>query len=209
MSVVNGIVGDLRLGRRDARDERRLAGVGKADEPDVGEQLQLQPKLSLLARLARLRLARRAIGRRREVRVAEAAASALGDEHALADVGQIGELRRATSGMLRIAHEDERADRHGDLEVVAVAPGLERALAAAAALGVELRGEAEVNERVAVRIGDEIDRAALAAVAAIGTAARDELLAAEAERAAAAVAGLDVDVDFVDEHRVRIRTRIR
>ena len=57
-----------------------------------------------------------------------------------------------------------------------------------------------MNERIAVRIGDEVDRAALAAVAAIRTAARNELLAPEAESAATAVAGFDVDVDFVDEH---------
>ena len=54
-----------------------------------------------------------------------------------------------------------------------------------------------------MRVGDEIDGAAGAAVAAVGSAARDELLAAEAQRAAAAVAGLDVDVDFVDEHVMR------
>ena len=35
------IVGDLRLGRRDRGDERGLAGVRKADDRDVGEELQL------------------------------------------------------------------------------------------------------------------------------------------------------------------------
>ena len=71
------VVGDLRPRRRDARDERRLAGVGKADEPDVGEQLQLEAEILLLARFARLHLARRAVGGGREVRVAQAAAAAL------------------------------------------------------------------------------------------------------------------------------------
>ena len=41
----------------------------------------------------------------------------------------------------------------------------------------------------------------MAAVAAARSAARDELLAAEAEAAAAAVAGCHLDVDFVDEHQ--------
>ena len=36
------VVGDLRRGARQARDQRRLAGVGQPDEPDVGEQLELQ-----------------------------------------------------------------------------------------------------------------------------------------------------------------------
>ena len=66
--------------------------------------------------------------------------------------------------------------------------------------GLELGVEAEVDEGVEVRAGDEVDRAAVAAVAAVRAAARDELLAAEAHAAAAAVARRDVDVDFVDEH---------
>ena len=60
--------------------------------------------------------------------------------------------------------------------------------------------EPEVDEGVVVRVGDQVDRSAGAAIAAVGTAARDELLAAEAEAAAAAVPRLDVDVDFVNEH---------
>ena len=67
--------------------------------------------------------------------------------------------------------------------------------------GLELRVKAEIDERVLGGSGDDEDGAAVAAVAAVGPAARDELLAPEAETAAAAVAGRDVDVDFVDEHR--------
>ena len=39
------VVGDLRPRRGDARDQRRLAGVGEADQADVGEQLQLEPQI--------------------------------------------------------------------------------------------------------------------------------------------------------------------
>ena len=52
-----------------------------------------------------------------------------------------------------------------------------------------------------MRAGDDVDRAAVAAVAAARAAARHELLAAERQAAASAVSGRDVDVDFVDEHR--------
>ena len=38
------IVGDLRLGGGDGGEEGRLAGVGQADEADVGDQLQAQPR---------------------------------------------------------------------------------------------------------------------------------------------------------------------
>ena len=61
--------------------------------------------------------------------------------------------------------------------------------------------EAVVDERVGVRAGDDEDRAAVAAVAAARAAARHELLAAERQTSASAVAGRDVNVDFVNEHR--------
>ena len=101
------IVGNLRLGRRDARDERRLAGVGEADEADVGEQLQLQPEMDALRRVRpadacagrgwstsrsarcpvrRVRPSRRARARRLGVRSATSSAD---------------------SGMSGIVHEDE------------------------------------------------------------------------------------------------------
>ena len=127
------IVGDLRPGRRNAGDQRRLAGVGKSDQADVGEQLQLEPEMPLLAGLAGLVLARGAIGRRREVGVAQSAAAAFRDEDALARLRQVGEhLRGIRHG--GIVHVDECADRDGDVEVVALAAGLQRACAAAAAL---------------------------------------------------------------------------
>jgi hypothetical protein len=51
-----------------------------------------------------------------------------------------------------------------------------------------------------MRAGDDVDRAAMTAVAAARSAARSELLAAECETAASAVARFDVNVDFVGKH---------
>ena len=70
-----------------------------------------------------------------------------------------------------------------------------------AAFGGELGMEAVVDEGVGVRAGDDVDRSAVAAVAAARPAARDELLAAERQTSASAVPGRDVNVDFVDEHK--------
>ena len=56
-----------------------------------------------------------------------------------------------------------------------------------------------VDERVRVGAGDDVDRAAVTAVAAARSTARDALFAAERETSASAVAGRDVNVDFVDE----------
>jgi hypothetical protein len=97
---------------------------------------------------------------------------------------------------------DERPDRHGELEVGAAVAGAVGAHAVLAALGGELRMETKVNERVDVRAGDDVYRAAVAAVAAARAAARDELLAPEGEAAFPAVARFNVDIYFVDEHRI-------
>ena len=70
----------------------------------------------------------------------------------------------------------------------------------AAASGVEFAVESEGDECVDMGAGDGVDGPALASVAAVRTAARDELLAPEAHAAGAAVPGLYEDVDFVDEH---------
>src|ERR671910_756217 len=58
----------------------------------------------------------------------------------------------------------------------------------------------EVEQRRQDRIGFEEDAAAVTAVATVGTAARYELLATEADTARPAVTALDEDVDLVDEH---------
>ena len=62
--------------------------------------------------------------------------------------------------------------------------------------------KAEVDERVPGGCGDDEDGAAAAAVAAVRTAARDELLAPEAQAAAAAGARMNVDIYFVDKQRL-------
>ena len=54
-----GIIGDLGLGRRDGREKVDLAGIGQADEPGIGDQLQAQPDPALLALEARIGMARR------------------------------------------------------------------------------------------------------------------------------------------------------
>ncbi len=129
--------------------------------------------------LARLDLARRAIGRRGEVRVAQPAASAFGEPHALADGGEVRHLRElAGLGILRV---DQRADGNRDVEILAAASGPQRTGAITAARRLVFGIELEMNEGVAVRIGHRVHGTADAAVAAVGAAARNEFLTAEAE----------------------------
>ena len=79
------------------------------------------------------------------------------------------------------------------------------AFAVTSALGFVFGIEAEVKQRVVVLAGDHDHVAAVAAVAAAGAAARNELLAPERKAAVAAVAGFDVDVDFIDKQRGECR----
>ena len=78
------IVRDLGTRGRDHRQQRRLAGVRLADEPDVGDELELELQRALLAFLARLPFARRLMRGRGEERVALSASTAARDDDLVA-----------------------------------------------------------------------------------------------------------------------------
>ena len=78
-----GIIGNLRTRRRNARDQRGLADVGIADQADIREQLQFEAEGALFAGTSVFVLARRLVSRGGEAGVAAAAASAVGDDDAL------------------------------------------------------------------------------------------------------------------------------
>jgi len=119
--------------------------------------------------------------------------------------GEIGEQDVRVLGVVWLDgfRVDERADRDGELEILAAGARAVRAHAVLPGLGVGLRMVPVIDEGVDVRARDEVYRAAVTAVAAAGAAARHELLAAERETAAPAVARFDVNVDFVDEQVIR------
>ena len=88
-----GIVGDLRLGGGDRGEKGRFAGVGQADKPCVGDELQPQDDRALLAGSPGLA--------RRGARLVEVLKCVLPkpplpplkDDDALADFGQVGDQR--------------------------------------------------------------------------------------------------------------------
>ncbi len=195
------IVGDLGLRSRDPGYQGGLPGVGKANQSDIGEQLEFETEVLLFAVFAGLHLARCAIGGCREMRVAQTAASALRHQHAVARVRQIRDELRLRRQLAR-AVEHESSHRDGEFQVMAAAARTVGPFAVTAALGRKFRMKAEVDEGVQVRAGDDVDRAAVSAVASAGTAARDIFLSPEGQTAAAAVSCRDVDVYFVDEHLI-------
>ncbi len=74
-----------------------------------------------------------------------------------------------------------------------------RAAAIFTALGFVMPHKAEIGQRVQVGIALQIDRAAIAAVAAVRPALRDVFFAPESDDAVAAISGFDFDFGFIDE----------
>ena len=114
------VVGDLRRRVRDAREQRRLARVRQADERRVREQLQVQLEVALLAGRADLGELRYLPRRRDEARVAAAAAAAAREHDARAGMREVGD-------QVAFVREHLRADRHVQLDVLAVGAVLARA----------------------------------------------------------------------------------
>ncbi len=137
-----GIVGDFGAGGGDAGDERGLAGVGIADQADVGQQLQFQAIGALLAGAAQFVLARGLVGGGGEVLVAASAAAALGDDQALVGLLEVVDELAGFLVVKRCADGDLQDDG------VAVEAGAVGAHAVLAALRLVLGVVAEVDEGV-------------------------------------------------------------
>ena len=188
------IIGDLGMGPRDPREQGRLAGVRQPDEPDVGDDLQLQADPALLAGLPVLDLPRGPVGARLEMGVAIPAPSPLGDGHPI--VGMLHVLQ----DVALVAVADDRADGDLDHEVGGAPAGASGTLAVLPVVGLPVALEREMGE-----VGQALRRAhdhaaAGPAVAPVGASARDVLLAPEAQAAVAAVARPHVDRHPVHEH---------
>ena len=189
-----GVVGNLRAGGRDARNEGGLAGVGETDQAHVGQEFQFEAEAFLIAGAAGFVLGGRLVGGGGEARVALAAFAAARHREAFAGLGEIVE---ALAGGFVVDHG---ADGHLDVERAALGAGPLAALAVTAALGLVLGVEAELEQGVLVDGGDQHDVAAAAAIAAARPAARDEFLTAEGQASVAAVARFYQNSRFVDEH---------
>ena len=96
--------------------------------------------------------------------------------------------------------ENQRAGRDVDDQIVAAESGHFLAHAGLAAFGLPMMPAGEIEQGVLVRIGDEDDAAAVAAVAAVGAALGDVFLAAEGDASVPAVAGFHLNDGFIDEH---------
>ena len=188
------VFGDLRPGVRDSRQERRLARVRETHERGVGEELEAELDLPLLAGQADLGEARRLPARPREVLVAAPAGAALRHDNARAHLREVG-------GEL-LALEDLRPDGNGEHRVVSLRAVRATAAARSAATRTQLLVRPHAREVAPPKVGDEHDVTAVAAVSPIGPAAGHVLLPAKVDRAVAAAAGDCRQSCAIVEHRV-------
>src|SRR5262249_51896197 len=151
------------------------------EQADIGEQLELEPQLALLAGRAGLGGARRLIPRGLEVDVAAPAGAAARDGDASAGLGGIRRLH-ARGGV-----EDQGADRHFERETGAARAVLILVAAVLAALRLVVAAILEVEQRREVGVGNDEDAPAVAAIAARRSAAWYTILAPERGGAIAAV----------------------
>ena len=129
--------------------------------------------------------ARRLAGGGREPLVAVTADAAAGDDRTLSRLDEVVALA--------LEALDLGTGRHGDHLVGAAGPVALLALAVAATTRDVVWREAQRREVAARRIADEDDVASVAAVAAIGAAARHVCLTAQGNRPVSPSTALDVD----------------
>ena len=184
------IVADLRSRTACRRQQTRLARVRFADQRRLRDGLQLEVQPALLARLTLLRDPRRAIGARREMRVAQTATPATRDHGRVAGAHQV---RRQA-----IVAAHQRARRHGDRQVLPGLAMLARPASGAALVSTEVSAASELEQRRDAGLRHQVDASAAAAVTTVGAAQRHEFFAPERDDAVAAVSSLHPDARFVD-----------
>ena len=189
------VVGDLGTRGRNARDQRALASVGKAHQPDIRQQFQLQPKRALFAGEAVLVLARGLMNRGREARIAATTSSAMGNNNALVGVRKVvhefaREFRRRQSSRREPSGRRSRPRCRFCsilLRVVRARPlysGLKR----------------KCTSVLWRSLDSMMTSPPCAAVAPGRASAWHKFLAAEGHAAIAAVAGLYSNSGFINEH---------
>ena len=163
------IIGNLRPGSREARNQSRFAGVRKADEADIRQELEFQTKADNLTRMPFFMLGRRLVGRGRETGVTPAASSSCGDCEGLSGSREVKDLFAGVC----VVNDSSNGNRK--LDIFPISAGSVAAFSMPAAFGGMFRIEAEMEKRVVVLAGDQDNVSALAAITTARTTARNKL----------------------------------
>src|SRR5579875_272705 len=159
------VVRDFRPRGRNDGEQRGFAGIRQANDPTIGEQLELEAQLRRLAGFSALGKARSLARARCEVLVAEAAAPSPRDDQTLARMGEVGNAPHSGCRPVAFIFIDDRTDRNRHVQVRAGASGFIGAAARAARFGGKLLLIAEVDQGGDAGIGFKDDIATFAAVA--------------------------------------------
>ncbi len=155
-----------------------------------------------LSRGAVRRFSRRAIDAALESRIAEPPATALRDLLALPDFCQVADQLASVDVV------NNRAARHHDIKIFTRVARPVLTGSADTALCFEFARHPEVRESIQGSIGNQVNAATVAAVAAIRPASFDVFLATEAQAAVTAIARLYTDRCFIDEFHLSANLRI-
>src|SRR5712691_6105053 len=88
-----GVVRNFRARRGDHGNQSGLAGIGKSNQADIGQEFQLQTDMPLLAWKTIFMFARSLVPGLGKVLIAASAPASVCDQHALARGGEIGDGR--------------------------------------------------------------------------------------------------------------------
>jgi hypothetical protein len=176
-----GIVGNARRRCRHGTYKGGFARVRKAKQADIGQYLQFQAQVTRLALGARDRLARRAVGRALEYRVACAAVPTDGHLQALPVRDQVAD------DFIGIDIDHGRADRHANHRILSFLAGHLQPMP----FSPRCAGMRWWRKSISVFGPSSATShpAAIAAVSAVGPAQRNEFLAPN-DAAVAAVSGV-------------------
>ena len=172
--------------RADGADQGGLAHIGEADQANVRDHFQFQSQVHILTGQAGLGKARDLTGGGGKAGITPTAAAAFGHNNR----GIAGKIRHDQAGLGFFQHG---AAGHADDQVVSVLAFLAGTAAIFAIGGGILALITEIHQGGQVWVRLEHDVAAAAAIAAVRAASRDELFAVEADRAIAALAGVQPD----------------
>ena len=176
-----------------------LPALGKTDESHIRQQLELQFEPAFLALHAFLSKTRCLVRGRLEVGVALAADAAFGHDKGLS---QLGKIDQDFSGF-KIFNNGSGRNNH--FQILCAAAGAVVAGTMSAVLGDLMLLVFQIQEGMVTLGSAENDVAALAAVAAVGTAFGNKLLPPETDAARSAVSGLDIYFCFINKFHKKKR----
>jgi hypothetical protein len=187
------IIGDLWACRADGRQEGGFSGIGEADQPYIGDQLELKVELEFFARLAKLGDARDLVGRGGKMGITQPAFASTRGEQALACSNKIDSIALALDlGM------NNSAGRHFDHQVFAIAAVLARRAARATAARLEMLLVLKTQEGIELRIDFQEYIPASTAISTIGATTRHILFTPKRGEAITAIARFDCNMCAID-----------